>query len=406
MSGYNFNVNQQGKVMSKSKFFILIILISFLSAYVIDCHAQQKNEKEEKNKKEEKRKKTFKDPEDGAFDISYYMYNLHGFLPVPTLITEPAVGYGGALAGAFFIQKKNIDSVKFQMPDIVGIAGGYTQNQTWFTGAGYIGFWKQDRIRYRGVLGYADVKLKYYGEGEGFLSQHPVDFRIKSYVFLQQMTGRLGKSNFMLGGKYLLLMTTVTLFDNSDLEWLNPKDFNFTSSGAGLIAEYESFDIILSPSKGWRIHADYVQNFEFLGSDRNYGILRFFTLWYQPVTRFWFSGLRIAGYVATGDPPFYMLPFVDMRGIPAMRYQGEITALAETEQHFNLTKRWSVLGFGGYGRTFFYSNDRKQGSNSWSAGTGFRYLIARLLGLRMGIDVAKGPDDWAFYVVFGSAWLR
>ncbi|RLD48217.1 MAG: hypothetical protein DRI88_03980, partial [Bacteroidetes bacterium] len=65
-----------------------------------------------------------------------------------------------------------------------------------------------------------------------------------------------------------------------------------------------------------------------------------------------------------------------------------------------------VLGFGGYGRTFFYSNDRKQGSNSWSAGTGFRYLIARLLGLRMGIDVAKGPDDWAFYVVFGSAWLR
>ncbi len=387
--------------MNKNVFFIVILMISFLPGLVVDCHAQEKKEKEK-----EKKRKTFKDPTDGAFDISYYMYNLHGFLPVPTLITEPAVGYGGALAGAFFIQKKDYDSTKFQMPDIVGVAGGYTQNHTWFIGAGYLGFWKHDRIRYRGVFGYADVNLKFYGEGSDYLSKHPVKFGIKPYIFLQQMTGRLGKSNFMLGGKYLLLKSTVVLFDDSDLDWLDPRDFDFTSSGIGLIAEFENVNIILSPSKGWRIHADYVQNFEFLGSDRNYGILRFFTLWYQPITHYWFSGLRIAANVATGDPPFYMLPYIDMRGIPVMRYQGQITALASTEQHFSLTKRWSILGFGGYGRTFFYSYDRAQGGNTWSVGTGFRYLIARLLGLRMGIDIARGPEDWAFYVVFGSAWLR
>ena len=389
--------------MSGRFFFITILLFSLLTGIVADGQSQQKTKKK---KKEQKREKPFKDPEDGAFDISYYMYNLHGFLPVPTLITEPAVGYGGALAGAFFFEKKNKDSTKFQMPDIAGIAVGYTQNNTWFAGAGYLGFWKDDRVRYRGVMGYADVKLKYYGEGGGYLSKNPVKFRIRAYILLQQAIGRLGKSHFFLGGKYLFLKNKVTLFYENDKDWLDPRDFDFTASGIGLIGEYENFNMILSPSKGWRVHLDYLQNFEFLGSSRNYGIMNFYTIWYQPLLPFWFMGMRVAGQASTGDPPFYMLPFIDLRGIPVMRFQGQATVVIETEQHFLLTRRWSVLAFGGYGRTFLYNNERFQGSNAWNAGGGFRYLIARLLGLRMGIDVGLGPDSWAFYVVFGSAWLK
>jgi hypothetical protein len=41
-----------------------------------------------------------------------------------------------------------------------------------------------------------------------------------------------------------------------------------------------------------------------------------------------------------------------------------------------------------------------------SKGFGFRYLIARLYGLRVGIDVARGPEDWAFYIQVGNAWAR
>jgi hypothetical protein len=39
-----------------------------------------------------------------------------------------------------------------------------------------------------------------------------------------------------------------------------------------------------------------------------------------------------------------------------------------------------------------------------AGGLGLRYLIAKALGIRMGFDIAKGPEDWAFYVVFGSSW--
>ena len=39
-----------------------------------------------------------------------------------------------------------------------------------------------------------------------------------------------------------------------------------------------------------------------------------------------------------------------------------------------------------------------------AGGAGFRYLIARKLGLYTGIDVARGPETTAFYIQVGSAW--
>jgi hypothetical protein len=37
-------------------------------------------------------------------------------------------------------------------------------------------------------------------------------------------------------------------------------------------------------------------------------------------------------------------------------------------------------------------------------GVGFRYLIARQLGLWVGIDFAMGPEEDAWYIQVGSAW--
>ena len=42
----------------------------------------------------------------------------------------------------------------------------------------------------------------------------------------------------------------------------------------------------------------------------------------------------------------------------------------------------------------------------WAGGVGFRYLIARLFKLRMGVDIARGPDQFAYYIVFGHYWDR
>ena len=41
----------------------------------------------------------FFDPKDGQLDLSYFLEDPRGFLPIPIVVTEPAVGYGGGFAG-------------------------------------------------------------------------------------------------------------------------------------------------------------------------------------------------------------------------------------------------------------------------------------------------------------------
>lgn len=349
--------------------------------------------------------KLFKDSIDDAFDISYYLYDLHGLLPVISPITEPAVGYGVAGSLLYFIPKKKSETKKFQMPDIVAGFGGYTENTTWFAGGAYIGFWNQDRVRYRGILGYGDVKLTFYGVGDLPINQ-PIDFNLNLSIFLQQAIVRLKKSNFFIGGKYQLVNTNVLAFEETNIPGLNPLDEQLISSGVAVITEFENFNNILSPSKGTRVHLSYEQNLEIIGSDRNYGRVAFFTYHYLPINTKWVSGFRVDSQLATGSPPFYALPFVSLRGVPAMRYQGELTALVETEQSYNVTPRWSLVGFAGMGTAFDNLEEMNAGDLAWNAGGGFRYMIARMLGLKMGLDVARGPEDTAIYVVFGTSWMK
>lgn len=118
--------------------------------------------------------------------------------------------------------------------------------------------------------------------------------------------------------------------------------------------------------------------------------------------------LGFRGEVAAsfGDATFYLRPFVNLRGAPIMRYQGEETAQLEAELRWQFWRRFSVVGFVGAGASW---NDLERLDSTQSlvtGGTGFRYEIARQYGLHMGVDVAFGPDNTAVYVQVGSAWAR
>jgi hypothetical protein len=113
------------------------------------------------------------------------------------------------------------------------------------------------------------------------------------------------------------------------------------------------------------------------------------------------SGLEFQ--LGEGDAPFYQLPFIDMRGIPVARYQDEHVAVLETEVRWNVTSRWALIGFLGAGRA--WGREAFDGVGTQVAwGAGFRYLIARRLGLYVGMDYGRGPDDDAIYLQTGSAW--
>ena len=63
-----------------------------------------------------------------------------------------------------------------------------------------------------------------------------------------------------------------------------------------------------------------------------------------------------------------------------------------------------MLGFAGAGRTADSISDLSSADTHSAYGAGFRYLLARRLGMRVGIDVAKGPEETYWYLIVGSAW--
>ncbi|MDG1805943.1 MAG: hypothetical protein P8H68_12985, partial [Flavicella sp.] len=68
-------------------------------------------------------------------------------------------------------------------------------------------------------------------------------------------------------------------------------------------------------------------------------------------------------------------------------------------------KRWSLVGFVGAGDAM--ENFSEFGQNIKAAGGGgFRYFLAKDYGLHAGIDIAKGPEQWAWKFTIGSNWGR
>jgi hypothetical protein len=108
-----------------------------------------------------------------------------------------------------------------------------------------------------------------------------------------------------------------------------------------------------------------------------------------------------------GEAPFYAYPFIQMRGVPAMKYQSDNTIVVETEWKLNVYRRWYLDAFVGNGKAF--TSFQNFGPATWvySYGVGFRYLLAKKYGLESGIDFAFSNDgDFAFSIIFGTAWNK
>src|SRR6187402_1545314 len=90
----------------------------------------------------QKQKISFKDSTDHRFDLSDWVLTANGFIPIPTIITEPAVGGFGAGLFALFVDPNTPyqDSIEGKLvktrvkPNIYGVGGAYTVNGTWAVG--------------------------------------------------------------------------------------------------------------------------------------------------------------------------------------------------------------------------------------------------------------------------------
>ena len=391
------------KSLKPLPFFLLhcAAVIGF-SLLVMPALAQNEEGADESEKTE--KVSMFKDTSDGALDISRWLTQVYGAVPVVTVITEPAFDYG--VAGSVLVLHQSIEKAmaeKRSPPSITGALGFYTGNESWGVGAFHRGYYKEDAIRTRFAYLYSSINFSIYRDlpdlGE-------VEFKpgLAGHLFVTNVAFRIMQSRHYVGGVYLYYNNKVS-FDIADK--LPPEievpEFDTQLSGLGLVYYFDTRDNIFTPNTGFYVDGRFMSYPEWLGSSIPYQRLDAFALWFKQVSKVTI-GLRMDVRTAFNDPPFYSLPFVQMRGIPSFRYQGDFVTVLETEERWDIKDRWALVGFAGMAGTFSKRDDKALNSFSYAVGGGFRYLFSKLFNIYGGIDVGRGPEDWAFYITFGHYW--
>ncbi len=371
----------------------------------------------------------FFDVLDGKFDASQYLSeNAYGFLPVPIIITDPAVDGGLGMMGLFFHESEEEKTARLKamqstesaamhlIPPSVSVAFvAYTGNGSYFAGGGHMGFFNQGRIRYMGGGGYGDVNIDFYGFGDINLKK-PLEIKTQATAIMQTVKFKLADSNFFIGPTHSYIDAQISPTNIDDLagnfpaEWQEPltKLFteNVTTSGVGFTLEYDSRDNFFSPSDGLKYEVNYLWFDETIGSDVDYHLTELSALHYFKHTEHWRTAFRVEVNYANSDSflPPYATPSISMRGIPAARYQGQSVAMSELELAYRINLRWEVNAFAGIGKATNEFSEFSDSPSRISKGVGFRYLIARRYDFNMGVDIAQGPEDTVFYIQAGSAW--
>jgi Omp85 superfamily domain len=361
---------------------------------------------ESKSNKEQK-KALFKDTLDGNFDFSRFLLQANGFLPIPMIITEPALGnFGGLLALTFFSPKKVTPEMGYVPPDITAVAGMVTANGTWLAGGGRIGSIPKAGLKYRAFAGYVDVNLDFYRELPSG-DEQKLGFNIQAAPVLLNISKKVSKSDLYLGVQYTFAKSTVAFRSKQELPEIIPEtDLESKIGSVGFFADWDKRNNFFTPSSGFRFNLLYSIDDEWTGSDYQYGKLSSFANVFIPFSKQWISGFRFDYQHVYDTPPFYLYPFINMRGIPVARYQGATTGLVETEQRYDFNRRWSAVAFAGIGKAIWEDQSFSDADLVYNYGAGFRYLMARAFGLRAGIDVAGGPGSFGWYITVGHNWNR
>jgi hypothetical protein len=358
----------------------------------------------------------FTDPTDNQFDVGNWLLNKRGFIVNPIVITEPAVGYGGGAALLFFHgnetdeerekaqeaaeqgQSEGAGEVLGLPPSVSFGMGGYTETETWMAAGGHFGSFLEDRLRYTGAAGYASLNIDFY------IGDIDVGYSLESPFVFQQLLVRLASTDLFLGGRYVWGRLESDFDFGVDLPSFIPDSLTFDLSGLGPVLRYDSRDNLFTANSGVEVEIVPLFYTQTLGSDGTYQALSTQLRGYWQAHERVVLAARVDTATSFGDTPFFALPTVQQRGVPITRYQNEYTVSSEVQARWRVWKRWSLIGFAGLGWAGGDINGLDDSKLVPSGGGGFRYLMARVLNLQMGMDFAGSDGEFAFYFQIGTGF--
>ncbi|MGF1750176.1 BamA/TamA family outer membrane protein [Vibrio cionasavignyae] len=339
------------------------------------------------------------DKKDQVEDSKQSNEEKEGFIALPIPMSNPTLGTGVQLVG-LYMHAKEPDSKAHN--DTTALVGMVTSTKSWLVGAFHDGALKDDSIRYTGGIFHGKLNLKYFGDGnDPIFADDPLKYNMEMSGVMLRALFQLGHSSWYLGPQYNYMQTQIA-FDDLNEFW--PEAERVSSAGVGAVLHFDTRDDNYYPTAGWFAQLSYMDYGKQWGGDGDYAIGKFATSNYTSVIDNVVFASKVTMQMSGGDVPFYEKPTLQMRGFNHGRYRNDNIMQGQFEGRWTFMPRFGLVAFLGLGKTSEAQQDILSQSTIVTKGVGFRWQPVEQKKMNIRLDVAKGPEENAFYLSVGEAF--
>jgi hypothetical protein len=321
------------------------------------------------------------------------------FVVVPIPISNPTLDTG-LVAGAANFYGQTEEQRKTQPASVTAVAAMYTSNDSRAAAVVQQNYWRNDRWRFTGVLGAADLRLSLIAPDEESGSES-VDWRINGAFFLSRLSRRI--TGDWYGGAFVRVINAGQGLEfGGESTGFNTDDVR--SVGIGLTAEYDSRDLPINTYSGRQFRIDALFNDESIGSNDTYqsyvASFKAFHEVFGSAVLAW----ELRGCLREGTVPLWDSCTIKLRGFPATDYLGKASYSGQVELRWRLSRRWGVVAFGGAGEVANSFSGFRDRASIPSYGAGVRFSVLPAKRINMRLDYAKSRDSDAIHFSVGEAF--
>jgi len=358
----------------------------------------------------------FKDPDDGAFDMGDWLLDQRGFLPMPIIITEPAVGFGAGVVATFFRESireaasRKTEDGRLAPPDIYALGGAATENGTWLGMAGGMVNFDQGRYRWRGGVSRMSVNLDFFGIGR-IPGRSPVSvpLQMEGTIYFGEGMRRVAK-NIFVGPRFQYRRLSASLEGTPPPGGFQipPLDVRSNSAAIGMHLQRDLRDSTFYPTKGSLF--DFTDDFfdQAWGSRREYQTYKIGYNGFREIVPGQVFAYRLMGCSANGIVPFYDLCLYgfnsDLRGYTTGQFQNRRMFATQGEYRLTWQKRLGFVAFGGVGGTARTWSEFRSDQLLPAGGVGLRFNLDKKNHINYRVDLGFGREGRTVSIGVGEAF--
>ena len=305
---------------------------------------------------------------------------------------------------------------KLDNNDTISPASSLGLTASYFTSKSYFGiifnkmYFKEDNYRTKSAIGGANINFQTYVDIPA-LPNYPresddgvfVNYTTQFVFIYLEGTKRVWNDLFV-GVRFMYTSSSTVFHIGSE-----PTEEE-TLFGFGIASEFDNRNSVFNPKSGQNAKLGTFTFLEELGSSSQYNKVELQYNKYFPVSYKTTILARAYAVASIGsDVPFAGKNIVgkdDLRGYSNGKFRANQVYDLQTELRWNFYKKWGMVAFGGVAvATDNFNGDNYSGLLP-ALGVGVRFKAIESKNINIGIDVAKGVNDWGLYFRIGEAFTR